>query len=794
MEFYSHAKEVEGKRIGSKPLKKHLNGVYLKAKKSVYPYTKLNFSTDELRKLLLDLGIFHDLGKYTIFFQKYLLGEKVKARLKNHSLIGAFYLINKYKNEPLKAAILYFLIINHHKSFDNFLETGIFQENKELDIFIRKQLEDIHNRTEITTELKNIFDRNLLYFPNDDVQKKLRRFIKRRIKKAPAIIDYFTINYLFSLLTEADKLDASETKLYLRKNIVENAVKNYIGKADLNDLPDIESIDSFEQNKLRNWVRASVLEKLKDDDILEHNLFTLTAPTGIGKTLTVLDFALRLKKKISEKENFEPQIIYGLPFINIIEQGLKVYNEVFENQGISILGHYQYADIFGKEDTKEDYNKKLMQTNTWQSDIVITSFVQFFETLISNRNKMLLKFNHFAGAIVILDEVQTLRLGQLPFIGAMLYYLGKYLNTRIILMTATKPKIFELANKEILENENEKAVTKKLLENPQKIFAKFNRTKLVPLLEKPIVTADDFYEIFIQKRKENQSCLIVCNTVQRSIDIFNKLKVEEIENLYYLSTNIVPAVRIDIIEKIKMDIAKGEAPVLVSTQVVEAGVDLDFDMGFRDLAPLDSIIQVAGRINRENNKDNQLSPLYIVQFQKDNKSFESTLIYDSLTREQILKIFSDKTEIPESQYFKLIDDYFSVISEKEAFNEARNFFESVKTLKYDGDETAVSKFKIIKGSPWAISVFIELNEDAMNAHRAYNELLNGEMTKEEFDSNYKKNFNQYIIAVPEKFTDNLENINEFTENIKLVRNENLQNYYDNNTGFIRKIETGIAML
>src|SRR5690606_18305297 len=133
---------------------------------------------------------------------------------------------------------------------------------------------------------------------------------------------------------------------------------------------------------------------LENDNILNQYIFTLTAPTGIGKTMTALDFALKLKSKIKQKQIFEPRIIYALPFINIIEQALSEYKRTLPKD-IQILGHYQYADIFGEEknpindDGAEiNYNQKLMALDTWQADVVITSFVQFFETLIGNRNKL----------------------------------------------------------------------------------------------------------------------------------------------------------------------------------------------------------------------------------------------------------------------------------------------------------------------------------------------------------------------------------------------------------------------
>ena len=247
-----------------------------------------------------------------------------------------------------------------------------------------------------------------------------------------------------------------------------------------------------------------------------------------------------------------------------------------------------------------------------------------------------------------------------------------------------------------------------------------------------------------------------------------------------MSTNIVPAFRLDIIQKIKNDLQENKNPVLVSTQVVEAGVDLDFDIGFRDLAPIDSIIQVAGRINRENCKTKTLSPLYIIQFQNKNGDFESSLVYDSLTREQVIKALQNIDEIPENQYLQLVDSYFSDISSKTAFAEARNFFNSMKTLKYDAEnknDCPVSSFKIIKESSWTISVFVELNDEAVIAKEAYNKMLNKDFSKKEFDRKYKKIFNQYIIAIPKKFAGNLEEINEYTENIKLVSNSFWNKFY-----------------
>ena len=460
MKFYSHAKELNGEKIGNNFLKRHLFSVLKKAISHNLAIVNFEIPQKKMIEIIEEITKFHDIGKYTSYFQNYLLGKKTNAELKKHSRIGAFALLNKNFDNPIIASLQYFIVINHHNNLDDISNIDLMIGEFRPDVInnFEKQIDDLKKNID---QIKNeIFEKNLENYLKIPETKIFRKTIKNLVKQSD-VKNYFLINYLFSLLIEADKLDASETKQYERKKIDDNAVENYLGKVSIDNFPSIENIYGYEQNKLRNYVRAAVLENLNRVDILNHKIFTLTAPTGIGKTLTSLDFALKLKKKVRQLENYEPQIIYGLPFINIIEQSLKVYtNDIFKKQieegNINILAHYQYADIFGREDEKiensenEDYNHKNLELNTWQSDIVITSFVQFFETVISNRNKMLLKFNHFAGAIIILDEVQTLQLEKLPFIGAVLYYLTKFLNTRIILMTATKPKIFELAEKYIL--------------------------------------------------------------------------------------------------------------------------------------------------------------------------------------------------------------------------------------------------------------------------------------------------------------------------------------------------------
>lgn len=794
MIFYSHSKEDEsGNVIGSKTLDEHLSGVLDKLIRAKHDNLNFEISNDAFLKLTKTVVLFHDFGKFTTYFQNYLLKKgNVDNQLKQHARVGGITAYNLLKPENNKLALVcLYLIFRHHTNLCDI--TGfpeVFDNN--LKRIFQKQIEDIlkHKKSiEIILQLSEI-EKHFTY-PDE---REIRRGYKIWSKKEPNIRDYFLINYLFSLLIEADKLDASNTPQYYFKSIDKQCVDQRFGNPEITGKIDLKSASNKE---LRNFCRAEVISNLNRNDILEQHIFTLTAPTGIGKTMTALDFALKLKNKIKKVKGFDAPIIYALPFINIIEQALNEYETTLPDD-VKILGHYQFADVFGKDKNElynggeiQNYNQKLMALDTWQSDVIITSFVQFFETLIGNRNKLLKKFNHFANAIVILDEVQTLRLDQLPLIGSVLFYLAKFLNTRIILMTATKPKIFELAQQEILSNEGENVVPVELLKNHNQIFSLFRRTKIIPLLDqKPDEGIITYFmnQVFSKKWKPSKSCLLVCNTVKRSIELFDAISQFLNEKGFsnpveYLSTNIIPANRIERIEKLKKHLKNGDAPVLISTQVVEAGVDLDFDMGFRDLGPIDSIIQVAGRINRNNNPDKQHSPLYVFDFGEAGK------IYGKITESQARKALSSKPEIVEEEYLSVIDRYFNDISSRSSFSRFNKIFESMKHLCYDSEDKEndrpVSSFKIIEESPSTVSVFIEIDEFAQKLREKYYEKITGVLNKEEFDKKYKTAFQQRIISVPRYLTNNLEPINEFEDNLLVVNLEFIDDYYNTTTGFIR---------
>ncbi|MCB0596017.1 MAG: CRISPR-associated helicase Cas3' [Lewinellaceae bacterium] len=775
MEFFSHAETRQDKtRRGSKTMLVHTNGVREKAMTHFLSSLNFSYSSEQVSGLLHDVCQLHDLGKYTQFFQAYLLGEQVDPQKKSHARLGAYAIYEKWLDkDPVLAYWGYFLIKNHHTSLhwpkDGDKETLIknSEYSDKVKLFQEQGATLMPHWAQITAELDMP---NLSAFVKIPEYRQFRKLVTDLVKNRADIQDYFFLNYLFSLLIEADKLDASQTAPYTRIPLPADAVDEAITAKQSKNTP---------QNRLRQQVRAEVIRALEQKGILHYHLFTLTAPTGIGKTLTALDFALKLRDKIPGR----PQIITALPFINIIEQTLKEYEKVLGDSAASILGHYQYADIFrdaekddenkNENDAERDYSQRRMQLNTWQSDVVVTSFVQLLQTLISNRNRMLLKFNHLANAIVIMDEVQNISLEKAPFIGSMIYYCARFLNTRFILMTATKPMIFELAQREIIgRNEKEAnilAEIKELLPDPKRIYQEFNRTKIVPLLDPQLTSEDEFCALFAKHWQAGQSCLIVCNKVNRSLAVFNTIKTyleqKKLNNpVYYLSTNVLPVDRSGVIDELKNLLAPdGPKPILVATQVVEAGIDLDFDCGFRDLGPIDAIVQVAGRINRENNIERTGSPLYVFDFG------DCADVYSILTADQAKKALG-KQPIEEPDYFDLVDTYFGKVADEDMvdYSEARARFKGVQTIYYtDGlnlkgqarpERIPVSDFQVIKNAPFYTTVFIEKSEEAKVARLAFLKMLatrdkeGKRKLKSLFDKDHRNVFQQHTLPVPTTYT------------------------------------------
>lgn len=741
IEYYAHYNKKSGEK---NLLKEHLNSVG----RLVYPHIPptVNFKdidNELIRKVIYYICTFHDLGKYSDYFQEYLIHEK-DTHLKNHAHISAcftyLYLLRNIQeltdgiNLELDielwstlSFLCYLCVRLHHTSLrrDGLFTYEMWDDLKILQKHFIEKSSIILNDMDLDWKID--LDEFQSYFDIEFLKKNRKYFEFMPVKFQNGRISdakwYFLVIYIFSLLIDLDKLDAANLKPQRTRHVPPKKVNDYL-QAKHGGI--IQHTDLYKRREEARNSILSVINNLKDEEVRYFRFFTLTAPTGIGKTLSSLQAALRLQERIQEIEGYMPRIITAIPFINIIEQTKREYEQVC-GEDTRIVAHHRLSDFSSHKSSREEIplDKALLETESWEGDIILTTFVQLFQSIFTGENRLLKKFNKFAGSIVILDEAQAIPESYMPLIGATLQMIAMCYGTRFVLMTATQPKLLEFGDLliDLSKIRFNKCNSNKveLLPNYHKYFSGLNRTKFVPFLDKKIDT-DELIQIFFEKWSNNKSALIVVNTIKRSIQVYERIK-EELEkreidvDIYYLSTNIIPAKRRTVIKSVNNYLKSDQPVILVSTQTIEAGVDMDFDMAFRDFAPLDSLIQTAGRVNREGRKGIYL-PIYIFQLEDDNH-----YVYNLTHRQSTIELLMENEEIMENEYGKLIDKYYSMALERGVSDESKIIWED-GIMKLDFD--ILKKFHLIDNISEVCDVFVEKDEFASALADAYQEILKKE--------------------------------------------------------------------
>ncbi|MCD6535563.1 MAG: CRISPR-associated helicase Cas3' [Thaumarchaeota archaeon] len=754
------------------------------------------------------MGKCHDLAKYTTYFQEYLRGKRVPGDLYKHSRLSAIlasWIINKKLNDDLLPLFAFMCIDSHHgnlkslskvKDIIRTMDSPVLMKqvdsikknlhiiSRELDeLGLSKVCDFIENFNAYMPEIKNILDRAAV---------KLEFDIKLKHDDHQDWHYYYTPLLLFSCLVDADKKDAgrvSQIDFSWHKDLNAYIVTQYINE-------NLRGENFSEINRIRDMISTTTRNRL--DETLKRNeiprIMSITAPTGGGKTLLGLYIALRLKEKLRDKR---PKVIYCLPYINIIEQTYEVFKDIFSKSygacplELLLKHHHLFFPTIESARSELPLDKMLLLTESWESEVVVTTFEQLFRSIIGSRNASLKKFHNIANSTLILDEVQAIPLEYWRVVKEALENLAKNLNVKILMMTATMP---------ILLRSGEE-----LVPNHESIFRKLNRTKLIPHVEEKVNT-DEFVDFFFSKWMENCSVLLVLNTVRTSKMVYRKIadrlgdrayrmgrddSKKPVRNkvvLAYLSTSVIPMERKARIDALKDLLKKGYPVILVSTQVVEAGVDLDFDMAFRDLAPLDSIVQVAGRCNR--NWRRNLGEVHVLRIIDDRGQEDSKKIYGTVLPGISLEVLKNTREIPEKEMRALVERYFEEAVYRagaERSDESEEVLENVRSLNYGKLD-----FSLIKEEP-KIPVYIEYDDRAEKLLDEFRVAVRA--LKEE------KNLNEYlkyravlrkIRAEMENYTvevyqneEKLKDLKPIIENVdvRYVPKDVLEAYYDDETGF-----------
>jgi len=594
-------------------------------------------------------GMLHDVGKCSREFQDRLLNNGPKV---DHSTAGAIEVGNLYGK--LFKIVLGYIICGHHSGLMNYgsEESGLkLRFNKEI--------------PEYEVEVKNI---------NIDV-KQLSIELPKKLTEHKGFTIGFYIRMLYSCLVDADFLDTEEfmniAASEKRKGNKEFSMLNELFESYMerkNKNSNVSKINSYRQEIYEDCIKAAS-QGVK--------LFSLTVPTGGGKTLSSMAFALK-----HLKHNNLKKIICVIPYTSIIEQNAKQYKDIFGEE--NVLEHHSNFDFTEvKSNTDSDWgnsSKNLKYTleklkyasENWDIPIIVTTNVQFFESLFANKSSRCRKIHNISNSIVIIDEAQMMPTKFLkPTLHALTELVNNY-NASVVLTTATKPEFPD----DILKEK-----PKEIIAEPEKLYDALKRVKVNYL--------GNLSDENLAERIDNlERVLIVVNTRKHAQKLYEKV---DKNNLFHLSANMCPAHRSELLKKIKEKLKNGEPCKIISTQLIECGVDISLPVVYRALSGIDSIAQASGRCNREGETD--LGQVYVFESTED---YGKAIMYQSRTAEcgrQILEKFEDPLSLEAiSSYFNLLYD-----TEKDKLdtkNIMDNFEERAKELAFSFEKTA-KDYKLI---------------------------------------------------------------------------------------------------
>jgi CRISPR-associated endonuclease/helicase Cas3 len=825
-------------RLKSHPnrlLKDHLKTVGELAK-DIMLSKEIEFDVKSLSKLAQIIGISHDFGKSTTFFQNKLKADE-RTENAQHAFISSlfgYFLTDKIFKSNKKYPIYAWIVISRHH--------GNIQD---LDTYEVERLKDSHNKEIVNNQIKNIVENSLgevsIIYDElinqmvDDIdfnpKEVVKEFVKeinenydtlirkiesgiRNLVREENVDNYFLIMFLYSVLLDSDKLDGCGYSRIPRLSkgemaqLSSNLVKDYLSR---------KKFENKEINLLRRLAFENVEQNLEKLDLENKRILSINLPTGLGKTLIGFFAALRIKEKASDMFKFSPRIIYSLPFLSIIDQNSKVIEEVLGIKFKKIdsrifIQHHHLSELVYKEKRDDEYesldpSKSLILIEGWHSEIIITTFIQLFHSLITNKNNAARKFHNIANSIIILDEIQSIPMKYWKMLSFLLENFCMKFNCWIILMTATQPLIFP---PEKLEN---------LVEDPKMFFDAVDRYDINFIGE---YTLEDFKKELVKDiLNTDYDLMIICNTIKSCVELYESMKnyikvnygdgkLDEEKGyvifnpdskkpmfITNLSTLLIPLHRLKRIETIKNE--KSIRKIIFTTQLVEAGVDISVDKIYRDFAPLDCIIQSAGRCNR--NFDSNRGKITIIKLKDNNGKYFCNYIYDpTIIDATNTCVYNNK-----SYTINATEKEFSFSIQAKYYNELNNRIAQedlsihIKRLNF----SLLSDFRLIENDEPSLDIVIEIDENVINLLEKIQNLIKDlrKGTGEKFKilaeiEKEKRKLGSYVISIPFyklSFSElNLEEAFTNSKTFRKVTKEILTEYYDFETGYkITKIQANI---
>ncbi len=602
------------------------------------------------------MGLLHDLGKASKAYQDYLRTQEGKVSPDedgyseakrgevDHSTAGAQLAFEKFANRgqegKILAQFLALAIASHHSGLIDCLKPNGFNEFQRR---IGKDDKDIH-LTEARSKLPDIEEQldEILAQPIEKQFFKKITGMKDAEKDVTLSFKHGLLaRFLLSCLLEADRLNTADFEhpnnetirnygKYVRWDmLIDRLEAKYAEYAK--KTTQLKPGRALEVNQLRAQVAQACLEAAER----LRGIYQLTVPTGGGKTEASLRFALHHARK-----HQMDRVFYIVPYTTIIDQNADKIRDILERadeRGKVVLEHH--SNFMPEEDTR--YRHNLLAEN-WDAPIVFTTQVQFLETLFGSGTRDARRMHQLANSVIIFDEVQTIPLKITHMFNAALRFLTHDCGTTVVLCTATQPPLDKLPNE---YRRLTIAPEHQIVQNSQELFEKLKRVEVHDERKPGGWTNAEIVDLAGRALQDKGSVLIVVNTRPSALAVYQEIKNRNLGvPLFHLSTNMCAAHREDVLDKeIKPKLRANQPVICVSTQLIEAGVDIDFGAVIRALAGLDSIAQSAGRCNRHGTREDGGS-VWVVNPQEEN--LDRLKVIQS-GREHAQWIFDDFRDNPE---------------------------------------------------------------------------------------------------------------------------------------------------
>lgn len=607
-------------------LEQHLLGVADKAKGFA-----AKLSLDEQGELI---GLLHDLGKYSAQFQTYiqsaigLINEDeddyvdahgLKGKI-DHSSAGAQLIWEELSKQgdlgKIVGQILALCIASHHSGLIDCLSVGANAPIE--DIFSKRML-----KSDAKTHLREVKEK-----VDDAIKARLQvllaapelisgiREIMRQVMQADLtkgldprqnILTQFKIGllvrFLFSCLIDADRIDTADAekpraaRQRQHGNYIEWTILIERLEKKLAEFSDAEPIDK---------IRSNIADHCRDAAQRDKGIFTLSVPTGGGKTLASLRFALH-----HTQQHKMERIIYIIPYTSIIDQNADVVRKILESEselrGSIVLEHHSNLTP-----EQQGSREKILAEN-WDAPVIYTTMVQLLETLFGGGTRDVRRMHQLANSVLVFDEIQTLPVNTVHMFCNAINFLVEHCSSTVVLCTATQPLLDGVdPSKGVLKFSR----SNEIMPDVKKLFDDLERVKVLNQRKPGGWKVEEIAELALREVSESGSCLAIVNTKKSAQALFSLLRQTQGMRVFHLSTNMCPAHRKKILAEIRK-LLEDKSPLLcVSTQLIEAGVDVDFGTVIRYTAGLDSIAQAAGRCNR--NKRREVGRVHVVNPADEN--------------------------------------------------------------------------------------------------------------------------------------------------------------------------------